>query len=153
MIFFFFSPFPLLSFPFLFSFLGQSTTIQLMDAPSPVITSPLISLTLQGRKHFRANHPLQRGPGTMASTNKYPKSPRLQQTNGVLLHRHSQPGKCCKKCPICCLVISIFYVGSTIHTGAVSPLSREFLISRQPRSSSCCCCSSPPSSPHDQVKR
>lgn len=82
-IFFFFSPFPFLSFPFLFSFLGQHVTIQLIDTPSPLITSSLISRTHQVRKHFRSNYPLQRGPGTIASTNKYPQSLRLQQTDGV----------------------------------------------------------------------
>lgn len=81
--FFFFSPFPFLSFPFLFSFLGQSITIQLIDTPFPLITSSLISHAHQARKRFRSNCPLQRGPGTTASTNKYPTSPRLQQTDGV----------------------------------------------------------------------
>lgn len=76
-----FPPFPSPCFPFLSSFMG--ITIQLIDPPSPLITSSLVSHTHQVRKHFGSNHPLQRGPGTTASANKYPRSLRLQQTDGV----------------------------------------------------------------------
>lgn len=79
-IFFFF---PFCSSPFFVLVPGPKRHHPVIDTPSPPIPSALISHTHQLRKLLRSNPPLQRGPGTIASTNKYPKSLRLQRIDGV----------------------------------------------------------------------
>lgn len=70
------SSFPFLSIPFLISFLAQSITCGADGCLSP-------QLRHTQRWEAIPMEPLQRGPGTAASANKYPKLLELQQTDGA----------------------------------------------------------------------
>lgn len=108
-----FSPFPFLSFPFLLAFPSQSVTEGLMDAPAPPKTS-LGSQAHQAGKGFGLN--LSRGVlGQQQVPLNSPNRWGCSKQAAFVPHKYSLPVKCYKKRPICCLVISIFYLGSPIH--------------------------------------
>lgn len=134
--------------PFLFSSLGQSVTIQLIDNPSPLIPSALISHAHPLRKHLRSNPPLQRGPGTTASTNKYPKSLRLQQIDGVRATQILSAGEALQEMTY--LLLGYLHISRWEHHSYLSSVAAVLGIphslawlSAAPVPSASCCCFSP----------
>lgn len=80
-LFFFLFPFSL--FPFSVLLLGPKRHHPVDRYPIPTDNQLSHISHTPSEEALQISYPLQRGPGTIASTNKYPKLLRLQQTDGV----------------------------------------------------------------------